>query len=331
MSLHAVQSKGEAGRPCEICQNNTGNELHSVREMMFGFRDVFEYLECQACGCLQLLNPPQDLARYYPSGYTAFCANEPPGAVVFQRIRSYLRKRRNQGFLKRQNWLDRLLARRYDYLQLKAFARIGASQKARILDVGCGSGTFLVALKELGYENLLGVDRFIPRSIDCGNGVRVVKGVLEDLVDTCWDVIMFHHSFEHMPDPARVLQRVVDLLAPGGRCLIRIPVVGWAWQHYGVNWVQLDAPRHLFLQSEKSFRLLAHGVGLEVYGVSYDSDEFQFWASELYSRDVALASVGMAAPRNLFSRSAMRSFRSHAAKLNSKGLGDSAVFDLFKL
>ncbi len=253
--------------------------------MMLGFRDVFHYLECGACRCLQLLNPPRDMARYYPSDYTAFFANQRPGAVVPQRIRHCLRKRRNQGFLRRQNWFDRLLAHRYEYLQLKAFVRIGASQKARILDVGCGSGTFLADLKELGYENLLGVDRFIPRSSDCGNGVRVVKGVLEDLVDTEWDVIMFHHSFEHMPNPATVLQRVVNLLVPGGRCLIRMPVVGWAWQHYGVNWVQLDAPRHLFLHSEKGFRLLAHAVGLDVHGVSYDSNEFQFWASELYSRD----------------------------------------------
>src|SRR5713226_2510545 len=102
--------------------------------MMLGFRDVFQYLECEACGCLQLLNPPRDMAQYYPSDYTAFCAHERPTAVVPQRIRRYLRKRRNQCFLKRQNWFDQLLARRYDYLQLKAFSRIGASQKARILD-----------------------------------------------------------------------------------------------------------------------------------------------------------------------------------------------------
>ena len=331
LSLPAVHNQPDGGWVCEICQNKKGNKIHSVREMMLGFRDKFRYLECEACGCLQLLNPPRDMARYYPSDYTAFCGNERSQIVLLQRIRHYLRKRRNQSFLKRQDWFGRLLARRYDHLQLKAFVRIGARQEARILDVGCGSGTFLMDLKELGYENLLGVDRFIPQSIACSCGVRVMKGALEDLVGTSWDVIMFHHSFEHMPDPARVLQRVVDLLAPGGRCLIRIPVVGWAWKHYGVNWVQLDAPRHLFLHTETSLRMLAGAVGLDVQNVSYDSNEYQFWVSELYMRDVTLASVRMRAPRNVFSKSTLRDFRSRAARLNSERRGDAAVFELIKL
>ena len=274
---------------------------------MFGFRDVFQYLECKTCGCLQLLNPPSDMTPYYPSSYEAFCSNERSGGV-FQSVRRRLRKRRNHGCIAGQNWFDRLLADRYVYAQLRAFGRMDVSKKARILDVGCGSGRFLADLRELGYENVLGVDRFIPQSIDLGAGVRVVKGVVEDLAEADWDVVMFHHSFEHMPNPAGVLQRAVNLLAPGGHCLIRIPVVAWAWEHYGVNWAQLDAPRHLYLHSEKSVRLLACAVGLEVLSVGYDSNECQFWASELYSQDVSLASVGMTPPPKLFSESTMRVF-----------------------
>jgi SAM-dependent methyltransferase len=182
----------------------------------------------------------------------------------------------------------------------------------------------------MGYENLLGIDRFIPRSIDTENGVKVLKGGLQDLVGTAWDVIMFHHSFEHMSDPAGVLQLAASLLVPGGHCLIRIPVVGWAFQHYGVNWVQLDAPRHLFLHTEKSLRMLTEAVGLHTQYVGYDSNEFQFWASELFARDVTLESAGMRPPRSVFSKSTLRNFRSRAVELNAERRGDSAVFDLVK-
>jgi SAM-dependent methyltransferase len=307
-----------------------GNKIYLVREMMLGLRDRFQYMECSGCTCLQLLDPPVDMARYYPSEYTAFRTNGRSHGLVLGGIRHYLRKRRNEGFLRRRGWLNRFLIERYHYLPLKAFARLGADRKARILDVGCGSGTLLLDLKELGYENLLGVDRFIPAPIDNGNGVRVIKGVLEDLVGTNWDVIMFHHSFEHMPDPLKVLQQTAALLVTGGRCLIRIPIVAWAWQHYGVNWGQLDAPRHFFLHSERSFRLIARAAGLDVVGLDYDSNEFQFWVSELYSRNVPLYSLENLAPETIFSKSQLRSFRLQAAELNSEGRGDSAVFDLIR-
>jgi SAM-dependent methyltransferase len=298
--------------------------------MMLGIRDVFQYLECKACGCIQLVDPPHDMERYYPPNYIAFGSRERRTLPPLQRVRHYFRKRRNAGFLKSQKWVDRFLTSRYDYPQLKGFARIGANQEARILDVGCGSGALLADLKELGYRNLLGIDRFAPQST-CGRGdVKVLKGSLQDIIGTMWDVIMFHHSFEHMPDPVGLLQLTMGLLAPGGHCLIRIPVVGWAWQHYGVNWAQLDAPRHLFLHTEKSLRLLADAVGLRVKEVTYDSNEIQFWVSELYAREGTLASVGWVPPRNIFSKSKLLEFRSRAAQLNLERLGDSAVFQLTK-
>ena len=67
---------------------------------------------------------------------------------------------------------------------------------------------------------------------------------------------MFHHSFEHLPDPIETLERVYRLMPSGGNCLIRIPLVSSeAWKKYGPHWVQLDAPRHFFLYSIESLKL----------------------------------------------------------------------------
>ena len=120
------------------------------------------------------------------------------------------------------------------------------------------------------------------------------------------------------------------MLAPNGRCLLRIPVLGWAWEHYGVNWVQLDAPRHLFLHTTKSFRLLAASAGLDVVDIGYDSNEFQFWASELYLRNVSLSSIDVDRdrPRQIFSLAELQKFRASARELNAQGRGDAAIFTL---
>lgn len=292
---------------------------------MLGYRDGFSYLECGSCGCVQLLTPPADLGRYYPFDYDAFRKPDRAGVVV-QSIKQYLRRQRNLGYFKTRNVLGWLLTRRYEHLRLKAFARIRAGREARILDVGCGSGSLLLDLKELGYRNLLGVDLFIPQQIDYGNGVRVVKGELRNLSGTRWDVIMFHHSFEHIRDPAETLRITADLLAAGGCCLIRLPLASWAWQHYGVNWVQLDAPRHLFLHTEKSLQLLAEAARMKVERIEYDSTEFQYWGSELYARDIAQSETDKGKVQSLFPAAELRRLRQQAQQLNLEGRGDQAAF-----
>ncbi len=331
-----VYASSQADDPpaCQICANVSENKIFSVREMMLGLLDVFQYLECKQCGCLQLLNPPADMGRYYPPDYTAFREVEESQSAALTRLRDHvrrrLRKRRNLGIHQPRNPFGRLLANRYKYFQLEAFASLKVNPQARILDVGCGSGTVLVDLRELGYQNLFGVDRFIPQSMDYKNGVKVRKGGLEDLSGEQWDVIMFHHSFEHMPEPNAVLAMAASMLSPGGRCLIRIPVLGWAWTHYGVNWAQLDAPRHLYLHTIKSFQRLTDAAGLEIQRVEYDSSELQFWVSELYTRDIPLAALPRLSPAGMFSKSQLRDFRLRAAKLNEESQGDSAVFTLLK-
>jgi len=54
---------------CRICGNDEGNKKYIAKEMMYGFRDEFEYMKCSNCGCLQLVNIPDDLSKYYPNDY----------------------------------------------------------------------------------------------------------------------------------------------------------------------------------------------------------------------------------------------------------------------
>ena len=57
---------------CTICGNGANNKVHVAQEMMFGFRDKFEYLECGQCGCVQIINIPTNIAKYYPDNYYSF-------------------------------------------------------------------------------------------------------------------------------------------------------------------------------------------------------------------------------------------------------------------
>jgi SAM-dependent methyltransferase len=140
----------------------------------------------------------------------------------------------------------------------------------------------------MGFERVTGCDPYLPEDIHYGNGLYIAAaGIGQIGSEARWDLITFHHSFEHMPDPLETLLAARDLLRDGGLCLLRIPTVSsFAWERYGVHWVQLDAPRHLHLHSIESVRRLADDAGFEVVRIVYDSHSIQFWGSEGYARDI---------------------------------------------
>ena len=205
---------------------------------------------------------------------------------------------------------------------------------SEILDVGSGLGHMLLDLNKLGYSNLTGVDPLIEKDLNPQPGVKVLNRNLEQ-VEGAYDFIMLHHSFEHMSDPIGILKEAYRLLKPNQLLLIRIPVAqSYAWKKYGVDWIQLDPPRHLFLFTEKSMRIMAEKVGFTLENIVYDSVGFQFYGSELLKRDMTLMdSFGTLfgnSENSIFSRENFQEFEDQAEILNDKREGDQAAFYLRK-
>lgn len=297
--------------------------------MMYGSREKFEYFQCSNCGCLQIENIPADIARYYPSGYYSYSGDRADSLLKRKLINL-----RDAFAVFDVGVVGGLLHNFRSNDRLRALARLSLKSDQRLLDVGCGSGTLLRSLQAIGFKNLLGVDPFIIEDMDYGNGLRIEK---KELVNArgVWDVVMFHHSFEHILNQLETLQNVGNILDGNGTCLIRIPTVSsFAWRHYGVNWVQLDAPRHFFLHSVQSMAILANRAGFYIEQVVFDSDDFQFWGSELYAKDIPLVDPGTRKPiskATVFSRGELRKYSVEAGRLNDAQDGDQAVFYLKKI
>jgi SAM-dependent methyltransferase len=143
---------------------------------------------------------------------------------------------------------------------------------------------------------------------------------------------MFHHSFEHLADPESVLKHAVRLLKPGGRLLIRLPVGGClAWQRYGTDWVNLDAPRHLSLFSPLSMQILSERCGLAIAWQHFEGSAASFVSSDLYAKDVPLIDHAARARGGLGTFGlwkAARKYRALAEESNRNGQGDCACFEL---
>lgn len=214
-----------------------------------------------------------------------------------------------------KGFFGRLAYQRYPAEFLRSISKAGLTEDSKILDVGCGSGSLLYTLKQTGFKNCLGVDKYIPEDIQYENGLKIQKSVIQD-VDGQWDIIIFNHSLEHMFDQLQTMQAVSKLLAENGVCLINLPIASnYAWKKYRTNWFHLDAPRHFFLHSVKSLEILAEKANLVLRELVYNSTASSILRSEQYIKGIPLCSQ----PSNsIFSRGQIKSFELKAEELNLK-------------
>lgn len=319
---------------CRICGAINEHPRFTAKEMMFGSKEEFEYFTCTNCGCLQIATIPANLAQHYPANYYSY---QPPSKKTkISPLYTWMQKQRCRTALFGQGVrLNRLLSR-FVSLPDVWFDNGPLLKKAKfegfndgILDVGCGEHSFwLLKAREFGFHNLVGVDPFIKQDKQ-DSGIKYFKKGITEL-EGKFRYITFNHSLEHIPDQLSQLTAARHLLADGGICLIRIPLVSsYVWEKYGVNWVELDAPRHLYLHSKESIKLLAEKAGLYLIDTIYDSDEFEFAASEQYQVGISLfdqRSYLVNPDQSIFTSQQMVAFKQEARRVNTDGTGGRAGF-----
>lgn len=318
--LSAVETRprrdnpGESAHVCRICDAEGPHPAFDAREMMYGSREVFRYFECRSCGTVQIETPPDDLGPYYANGYYSFA-----------------RKKRDAltAAIKRAEDRLALSGRRWPLVKtdrtLRLIGDLGLSTDARVLDVGCGQGVLLSRMKGAGFDRVEGADPFIDHDRETPEGVPLRKRPVQ-AVEGTFDLIMFHHSLEHVTDVVGTLAAAVERLAPGGAILVRIPLAGaFAWRAYGTDWYGVDPPRHLVLPTERAMSVLAGRCGLTIERVEYDSNPMQFMASEKWRRDQALKEGPVT---DLFDKATRRFLLAEAERLNAARDGDQAAFVL---
>ncbi len=148
------------------------------------------------------------------------------------------------------------------------------SPKGKLLDVGAGTGDFLVVAKNDGWQTT-GIEPSTK-----AKGIAINKGVtfaesLAALESNSFDVITMWHVLEHVPNLDEYITELKRLIKPSGTIVIAVPnFKSFDANFYGRHWAAFDVPRHIWhfsktaiekLFAEKKMKLV------EVLPMKFDS------------------------------------------------------------
>ena len=138
------------------------------------------------------------------------------------------------------------------------------SQKGKILDIGAGTGDFLLTAKNDGW-NVIGVEPSErAKNIAKQKGISFVEEISE-LENNSFDVITMWHVLEHVPNLEFQIQELKRLLKPTGTLIIAVPnFKSYDAKHYGEFWAAFDVPIHFWHFSKKAIKSLFEKVDMKL-------------------------------------------------------------------
>lgn len=133
-----------------------------------------------------------------------------------------------------------------------------------ILDIGCGTGDFLVTCKKDGWKTL-GIEPNKKAQEISKTKDLVIKKSIEELSNEKYDVITLWHVLEHVPNLIEYVHTLEKLLKEGGRLIIAVPnFKSYDATYYKQYWAAYDVPRHLWHFSQTSISKLFTSVNMQV-------------------------------------------------------------------
>ena len=232
---------------CDLCGSDSPQKFIEGTDIwLMVDDDVHSLVRCRRCGLLYL-NPrpsPAHLSRYYTAAYEPFSSRKSASGLL------------------------------RDVVETNNAANIADALEpgARILEVGCGTGTLLSLLDKRGFE-VQGVENSPHAVREAHNlGLNVFQGNLFEahLPAASFDAVVLKHVIEHLPSPSAALKEINRILKPGGQVILWLPNADSFEAHlFGKYWHGYDLPRHLFAFTKHTVTDLLERQGFEVFRVQH--------------------------------------------------------------
>jgi 2-polyprenyl-3-methyl-5-hydroxy-6-metoxy-1,4-benzoquinol methylase len=152
------------------------------------------------------------------------------------------------------------------------------SEKRTIIDIGCGPGWLLSTLDDSWNKFGVEISSFAADIAKQHGDIACIS--VENFVAPLesFDVVILHHVIEHLADPLQVIEKIHQMLKPGGLLIIGTPDFDCAAaRRYGNNFRLLHDQTHISLFSNDSMHRFLRDNGFKVKKVEYPFFETDYF------------------------------------------------------
>lgn len=241
---------------CPLCGSDHFRRLYIKRSRK---KEPFAIVKCRGCGLI-LVNSrplPEDLSRYYSMDY--FSKRDDRG------YNDYLSDKQEKEVLRVLEMNLRDLAF-YPWESVRFIDLRRNDETPSFLDIGAASGLVVSYFQERGWQaSGVEVAKDLAEKGRKKYGIKMhIGNFLEIEIQEKFDLITMWATIEHLPYPERFIEKISDLLKPGGRFILTTCRAGY-WNYrmlFGRNWRFFNVPEHLFYFSNKQLHQLMARYGL---------------------------------------------------------------------
>ena len=233
--------------------------------------------QCIKCGIIFLQPPPDfhSIKNYYPDNYRPHDPSNvkvnPLRNVFMRSIRNYAFSKNIKGEKRYKNGIKNILGSIYNRLAYRSIPPY--KHHGKLLDIGCGIGSYLSIVKDLGWKPF-GIELNGNAAQYANNilGHQVKAGSFEDIEypEHYFDVITMWHSLEHFINPKKIVSKSRSILKKGGLLLIGVPNYSSLDRKiFKDNWNGFEIPLHLYHFTPDSITQLIEHAGFSCIKITH--------------------------------------------------------------
>lgn len=286
---------------CLLCGTKGVPLYQEMHDRLFDAPGVWSHLRCLRDGHVWLSSRPtiNDIGKVYTTYYTHNSTNTQRSILVS--LKSNVERillEEKFGYEKSAGSQDWQVLRRLIAL-LPMAEEIAGSRvmwlhsrpNGKLLDVGCGNGSFLATMQKLGWD-VAGIepDANSAKLAQERLGTSVRIGTIEeaDFPADSFDAVTAHHVIEHMHHPIEFLRECFRILKPKGKLVVTTPnIASLGHRVFHKSWRGLEPPRHFHLFSSWTLGACAEQAGYRIDTLRTTArSTWEIWyASRLIHRD----------------------------------------------